>query len=262
MKISLYVKDLDSGKILEGDQRVLQPGEESELAFTIPTDFGSCIREAGLCIRPMGQIRECFNLTANLKELKFTGTASYHYDCEEAVAERWQSSLHEEIRPFTKLKGNVYVQEDGVHVSCADYGQIYTGDREWTDYQVSYEAVLKRGGQFQFLVRVQGSLRYVGAALLSGNRFALIQSRKDEHGHEILAETPYIWKSGDTVRVQIQVKGQELTAKIHGNEGQEEQLHVTLAKPQDGNALMKGAIGVGVLSGSHMILKSLDVKPC
>ena len=103
----------------------------------------------------------------------------------------------------------------------------------------------------------------MGAALLSGNRFALIQSQKDEHGHEILTETPYAWKSGDTVRLQIQVKGQELMAKIQGNEGQvEEQLHTTLIKPQDGNALTKGAIGVGVLAGSHMILKSLDVKPC
>ena len=260
VKISLYVRDLDSGKVLEGDQRLLQPGEETELAFAIPADFGSSIQEAGLCIRPMGQIRECFDLTANLKELKFSGKASYHLDCAKAVAERWQSSLHEEIRPFTRLKGNVYVQEDGVHISCADYGQIYTGDREWTDYQVVYEAALKRGGQFQFLARVQGSLRYVGVALLSGDRFALIQSRNDEHGHEILAETPYIWKSGDTVRVQIQVKGQELTAKIDGQE--EERLHVILQKPQDGSAITKGAIGVGVMSGSHMILKNLEVKPC
>ena len=123
-----------------------------------------------------------------------------------------------------------------------------------------YEAALKRGGQFQFLARVQGSLRYVGVALLSGDRFALIQSRNDEHGHEILAETPHIWKSGDTVRVQIQVKGQELTAKIDGQE--EERLHVILQKPQDGSAITKGAIGVGVMSGSHMILKNLEVKPC
>ena len=263
VKISLYVKDLDSGKVLEGRQKLLQPGEKTELEFSIPTDVGSCIQEAGLCIRPMGQIRECFDLTANLMELKFSGKAFYHLDCAQAVTERWQSSLHEEIRPFTRLKGNVYVQEGGVHVSCADYGQIYTGDREWTDYQVVYEATLKRGRHFQFLARVQGSLRYVGAALLSGNRFALIQSQKDEHGHEILKETPYAWKSGDTVRLQIQVKDQELMAKIQGNEGQvEEQLHTTLIKPQDGNALTKGAIGVGVLSGSHMILKSLDVKPC
>ena len=162
--------------------------------------------EAGFCFRMEGRALERFSFAALADEFGWDGPADYCLDMGGEQEEVWPGGGHREIRPFTRLKGNAWLEGGQLHLACSDFGEMYTGDCGWTDYRAEFSLIPVKGSFLGALIRVQGAVRSCGAALLPG-KLAILKSRPDGDGYEILGETAFDWKPGERILLELTAEG-------------------------------------------------------
>lgn len=265
-QVSLYVKDLHSGAVFCGERTALQTGEWKKLTFTVPAGTDLLIGEAGFCFYMEGRALERYEFAGMADDIRFFGEADYLLDMRKEQDEVWPGG-HREISQFTRLKGNAWLEDGALHLSCGDFGEMYTGGCSWKDYEAEFLLTPVKGPFCGAGIRVQGAARSLGAALLSGDRLALIKSRPDGNGYELLSETAFPWKEGERIRLTVKADGNRLQALAEADAGgacAEVSFPAGLGEsgPEPGPALFgNGCIGILVRDGSHVKLEQVRIRP-
>lgn len=253
--VSLYARDLRTGTVCESEPVFLGLGQWKELSFRIPAGTDALLGEAGFCFRMVGRALEKFEFTGMADEFLFSGPADYAVDCGREEEEVWPGG-HREISQFTRLKGNAWLEGGCLHLSCADFGEMYTGGGNWKDYEAEFTLVPIKGEFHGAHVRVQGGARSLAAALLSGGRLGLVKSRTDGSGYEVLAETEFDWKEGQDTKILVRTEGDRISVRAVSGREQAE-----LCLDHGAGAYSRGCVGISVRKGSHAALKGIRIRP-
>jgi len=301
----LYVHDAITGSIIQGPPVAVKKGQWEKLSFAIPRLEAALVDEAGLIFEMCSRqgalaisdnhttedgasnthFQQCCRaqLDCYIDDLYFSGSPDYTIDFSKCEEEVWNYH-HKEVSQFTRLKGLLYLCDNNLHLSCADFGEAYTGHHNWTDYTAQFHITPITGKRHMVNVRVQGAMRSYGAGFYENGKLGLFkneqetpkhfeneQNKRDvnayendkskhdanawaarnEFGYRKLIEADFPWESGTEYLIAVAVKGPELTVSVDGSE---------LIRFTDTHApYLTGAIGITVQDGSHMMLSGINV---
>jgi hypothetical protein len=245
---ALYAHDSESGALITGERMVLEKGKWAELSFTLPAMEGAIIDEAGFVFDMLGERRNQADLCCYIDDLYFDGRADYSIDLSRTKEEVW-TGLHREIRQFSKLKGLWYLEGGYAHLSCADFGEVYTGRHDWRDYTASFTIRPLTGHDHYVNVRVQGALRSYAAGFTEGGRLVF---EKNENPYRHLAEVPFAWEPGKDYRITVTARENHFTVAVDGKE--------YISYTDSDSPYLSGCAGLSVRRGSHCALKDIKIN--
>lgn len=230
------------------EKRKLEKGKWEDLVYEIPALEAGCIDEIGFCFHVEGTHTQVFDFVGMIDDLYAEGKADYTIEFRKEKEEVW-TGLHREISQCTKLKGLSYLEDGYLHLSCSDFGEMYTGRHDWEDYKAEFFITPLTGEHHFVNARVQGAIRSYAAGLLPNGQFGIL---KNDNGYETLKAVDYPWKPGEEYRIQIQVLGNKIEAEINGEKkvSVEDQEHI----------YWKGSIGISAAKGSHMKCRKIIVS--
>ena len=244
----LYVHDARGDKLVESEPVALRRGEWADLSFAVPAMEGALLDEMGVCLDLVDEHRSnSLVLAGFIDDLYADGTPDYTLDLSREREEFW-NGLHREVSQFTKLKGLFYLAGGRLHLSCADFGEAYTGRYDWSDYEAVFTLTPLTGEHHYVNIRVQGAMRSYAAGLLPGGRFALL---KKDRTYRVLTGVAFAWEPGREYEVTLAAEGDSLTASVAGGP--------TLRYTDTEHPYRAGSIGLAVEHGSHMQLARVRV---
>lgn len=245
--VSLYVKDLHSGKIFQGQKVQLVKGQWGELEFQVPALEGALLGEMGFCFHVEGTHTQIFDFAGLVDDLYADGQPEYAVDFKNEQEEVW-TGLHREVSQFTKLKGLMYLNDNELHLSCADFAEAYTGRYDWRDYEAVFYLTPLTGECHMINVRVQGAVRSYAFGFLPNGKAAIL---KNDNGYQTLKEMDCNWAAGKEYRVSIAVNGNRIRAEFEGG---------CLEATDDNRPYLTGSVGISVRNGSHAKYRKIEVK--
>ena len=246
-RAAMYARNADTGDLILGEKQELKKNQWVELECKIPPIKAGLIDEAGFVIELLGRNTSSdFNVLAD--DLYFEGRPEYSIDFSRVKEDHWVRH-HREITQFTRLKGLWYLKDNEAHLSCADFGEAYTGRYDWTDYTTSFELKPVTGDYHWVNVRVQGAIRSYAAGFSPGGKFCLY---KNENGYRLLTEKNFPWEKGKKYTISVSVKGGEIRAAVDGNE--------LLVYTDTERPYLQGGIGFSVREGSHCAYSGIKVS--
>ena len=241
--VQAYARFRD-GELVRGEKRRAD-GSWQELSVAIPSG-SRLVEEAGFILSLTGRLGPQDMAAAYLDDLVFEGKPDYQVDFRQEEMERW-SPICENVAQFSRLKGHAYLQDGWLNLSCGDFGELYTGRHDWTDYTFGGDLRPVTGERCYLNVRVQGAMRSYRAGF-DGQRLVLDKNR---NGYCRLCEAPFQWKPGEVYRVQISAQGGRLTVSVDGR--------ALLDYTDTDRPILRGGVGVSVADGSHGQFGNLDV---
>ena len=245
--VSLYAREMHTGRIYESTPIPLEKGCWLTLEYRIPSIQGGLVDEMGFCAHVRGERNREMTMVLLMDDLYANGHPCYSIEMDRECEEVW-TPMHREITQFTRLKGLAYLADGQLELSACDFGEVYTGGYNWTDYQADFYMTPVLGDEHRVNVRVQGAIRSYAAALLPGGRLGLL---KNENGYRILAETAFAWEHGQEYKISVRVKGDMLTVAVDD---------CTRLSFQDTDSpYMEGAIGISVQNGSHCRCRKIEI---
>lgn len=244
----LYARNSKTGEIFTGESIILKKGEWTTLSYQIPHIEAGLIDEAGFAFDLFGNCKPGLDFICFVDDFYYDGTPDYTVDFQQETMEMW-NYLHKEITQFTRLKGNLYLADGKLHLSCTDFGEAYTGHHDWSDYTAAFTMTPLVGERHLVNVRVQGAIRSYAAGLIEDGKLGLF---KNENGYRELCKTDFAWESGKSYTLSVSANGADIVAAVDGRE--------LLAYTDKENPYMKGSIGVSVQNGSHCSYSSIVVK--
>lgn len=171
IKVRLYVYYGRSETYMYGESEVICPGAWHELSWKIPELDGRLITEIGIVCEEVPDRRNNQgikdargDMLLFLDCLKADGSPSYGVDFTKERTESW-SVFQQEVSQFTCLKGHVFLEKGKLHISCADFGETYTGGYDWSDYRAETSICPLAGDHHYLSFRVQGGVRSYFAGL-------------------------------------------------------------------------------------------------
>lgn len=247
--VCLYVREGNTGKRYFGEKVSLRKGQWCELHFTVPKICGGLIEEMGFCFHVQGIHTQVFDFTGLIDDLYATGNPSYTIDFAKEREEIW-TGLHREISQFTRLKGLSYLTGESLHLSCADFGEVYTGRHDWEDYAAVFLVMPVTGNYHLVNVRVQGASRSYAAGLLPNGAFGIL---KKENGYKVLKSTNFSWEPGKEYRIGVKVRGNTIEAELVKEK-------VKIEVTDENSPYRKGGIGLSCMEGSHMQCRGIEIS--
>lgn len=242
-----YVKLGISGEVLRGEKVSTAESGWKELSLTIPSGLSDRVQETGVILSCTAKGFAVAPITAYLDDLYYDGHPDYKIDFNKETMAVWRG-LHQDVNQFARLKGHTYLENGCLSLSCSDFGEMYTGRHDWTDY--SFEGVLKpvTSGDCFMNVRVQGAMRSYRAGF-SGGRLVL---EKNYYGYSALCEVPFNTEPGREYRMEISACGDRLSVSVDGAK--------LLEYRDQERPLLTGSVGVSVRGGSHCLYRDLSVR--
>lgn len=246
----LYARDARTGDVFQGDKIRLEKGKWKELDYQIPAVPGGLIDEVGFCFSAEYDRKSAADLVCMADDFYICGPADYSIDFSREKEESW-TVLHKEISQFTRLKGLSYLEGGRFHLSCSDFGEVYTGGHNWENYEAEFTLVPELGDYHWVNVRVQGAVRSYAVGLLPENQAAIL---KNDNGYRVLAKIHYAWKAGEEYRIRVRAAGNTIEAFLNEEAG-------IKAVDEEAPYLM-GSIGMSVREGSHTSYRCIQIRPC
>lgn len=242
----IYAKNGATGQYVRGE-KVAADGTWHQLDLTIPGGVSGYIQEVGviLCGKAGGFAQG--ELVAYLDDLYVEGEPDYKLDFAGMKLECW-NGLHQEVPQFARLKGHTYLEGPYLSLSCADFGEMYTGHHLWKNYALSCTLKPVTGEIHLIQARVQGAMRSYAAGFYGNGKVALL---KNENGYRALEEGEFPWEAGKEYRLTLSVQGDEITLSMDGNQ---------LLKWKDQEPLKQGCAGIAVQKGSHCLYRDWEVR--
>ena len=226
-KVRLYAADMYSGSVIEGDTCELNG--ETELTLSIPQMDSACIERIGLICE--GDVI--------IDEMEVCGKPDFTMDCAKLPVDKHHSAFTS-VGQFTKFKGHAYTDKNGLTVSCADRGAVFTGDIAWQDYVLTANVTPMQPGVSEIIVRAQGALRSI-AVQLTENSLRIVRTDVE---NTTLAECARAYEIGKAYDVAVMCSGSTISVIENGE--------AVLTAECD---LPRGAIGFGTRNGGRMIVK-------
>jgi ADP-ribosylglycohydrolase len=243
----MYVHNHTTGDIIEGMKAELKKGQWTELECKIPPLEAGLIDEAGFAFDMLGLQHAPRDLSCMVDDLYFDGKPNYSIDFAKTTEDQW-TRFHHEIVQFSRLKGLWYIENDEAHLSCCDFGEVYTGKHDWTDYTAVFELRPVAGSDHFVNVRVQGAIRSYAAGLTSGGRLALY---KNENGYRKLAEENFPWEAGKYYTIKVNAKEANIKVSINGK--------VLINFTDKDHPYLYGSIGLSTRNGSHCAYRKISI---
>jgi hypothetical protein len=246
LRAGLYAHDSESGALIEGEKLVLKKDRWTEFSLTLPAMEGALIDEAGFVFDMPGEGRgdlHCF-----IDDLWFEGRARYTIDLARARLEIWPG-LHREIAQFSRLKGLWYLEDGCAQLSCADFGEVYTGHHGWKDYSASFTIRPLQGHDHYVNVRVQGAIRSYAAGFAESGRLVF---EKNENPYRRLAEVPFDWEAGRDYTLTVEARGNQFTVAVDGRE--------YLSYTDREAPYLSGCAGLSVRRGSRCACRLIRIE--
>ncbi len=240
-----YVKLGISGEILRGEKTHAAGGWQ-ELSFTVPAGLSDRVQETGFILSTDGKGFSGGPLTVYLDDLYTDGAPDYRVDFSKETMAFWHN-LHQDVHQFARLKGLTYLADGWLHLSCGDFGEMYTGRHDWTDYAFTGTLCPATGEDCFLNIRVQGAMRSYAAGF-SGGKLVL---EKNLYGYRTLCAVDFAREPGRAYTLTVAAHGSELTVSVDGK---------TLLTWNDAEAPIRtGAMGVSVRAGTHCLYRDLSV---
>lgn len=239
-----YVKLGRSGEILRGGKR--SGAGWLDLDFAIPGGLDDYVREVGVILGYDARGGSA-PLTAYLDDLYWDGAPDYKIDFGKESMEIW-NGLHQEVSQFSRLKGHSYLQDGCLHLSCGDFGEMYTGGHNWKDIVLEGNVEAATGEQVFLNVRVQGAMRSYAVGFDHGE----LVLDKNLYGYKRLCAVPFDRRPGQCDRLRIQAVGRRLTVWVNGRQ--------LLEYTDEESPLLTGSVGLSVRSGSHGRFSDFSIK--
>lgn len=244
IRAALYVYDDNSGDDHQAEGEALTPGQWHELSYTIPPLTDAILSRVGLVARVLDPLWERGSIA--LAWLDWDGAPDYGTTF---AKDRPETSA---ISGWTRLRGYWRLEQGGYSGSGHGDCETYTGDIRWQDYQVTTELIPMVGDVHRVNVRVRGALRSYSFGLASGGKVALY--RKDRTYSEV-ASAPFDWRHGESYRLTVTARGDELVAVAEGADERAE------LRWRDDAPWLSGQIGLTSGHGGHTRYLSVRVNP-
>ncbi len=246
MQISVvpYVKLGRTGEIIRGKREDLSEKKWYELMLEIPFS-DDYVEEMGFIICGKSGGFDTTSLTVYLDSLEVLGEADYEIDFSKSSEESWNIT-HKEINQFTKLKGNIFLENGYLSMSSTDFAEMYTGHVDFKDYKLT--VVMKPiTGETHFVnVRVKGAMCSYAAGFKDG-RFVIM---KNDSGYTTVAGIDFELTKGKEYTITVKVVGDEITAETQGE---------TLTF-KDNEAIINGCVGLSTQNTARCLFKKLRVE--
>jgi hypothetical protein len=237
-----YYSATDQAATLSGPQVRLAPGEEADLAWTVPDPDGGPVFEIGIQAAPTEKGAAACRLT--LDRLGWSGSPMVEFRrpqrSEGGYAELWRRAWVNAVDHWENRFNHAFriIQDRG-------RGMLITGARDWQDYRVSAQitsAMFASGG---IAARVQGLERYYALELVRGGSVRLLKALD---GERILGETEFDWRIWQPYDLALEVRGAQLRGWVDGN--------LVFDLVDDQRPLLGGGIALTVTEGhlaSHAV---------
>ncbi len=247
LRVRAYARDSRADQRYHGEELRLEPGQWQQAALRIPALSGALIDEVGfeLCLDQPGY--QAQDILLYLDEAQVSGKPDYTLDLSQESIHDW-TFTHKEVSQFSRLKGLSRLEAGQLHLSCADYGEIYTGATTWQDYSASFRLTPQTGEHHYALVRVQGAMRSYAVGFDGAGRFAIL---KNDQGYKPLVEATFDWQSGQSYEIQVKLSGNTIAARVGGCE---------ISVVDEDKPWLSGAVGLAVREGSHCALRQIKVS--
>ena len=252
LQAALYGKDGHNDQLFVSDFVPLSCGTWQTLSYRLPAS-DALISEIGFVFRIVKTRAAGNSAEVLIDDLYTDHKAEFIVDLAKEREDVWTGN-HKSVTPFTRLKGLWYKENDELHLSTADFAEVYTGDHRLQNTAVSGVVTPLTSGTVMLLTRVQGAMRSYAAALMPDNSFAIL---KNAHGYRTLQKVPFTWTPGKTYEIELRAEGSRLAAAVR-EEGTRDWA-MTVAADED-HPYLTGAVGAGLLGPSHMSLGKLTVK--
>lgn len=243
---SLYAYDSHNNKKLFSNAIELKKNVWQKLSFSLPFINDALIEEVGICIHTTGKRNDKNSFVCFIDDFYVESHPNYNINFKKEYIEKW-NSLHEEISQFSRFKGQLFLENNRLNLSCADIGEAYTGNVFWKDYNASFKFKSVHGDFALCNVRVQGAMRSYAIGLLPNNKFGILKKHKK---YSILKTVDFNWIHNKEYKIVISVKNNELHACI-------ENVNLTI---KDTNCpYLNGCIGLTVMEGSRLSCSEIKV---
>lgn len=238
VKAEVYALNGANQEEFRGDS-ILADDEWHELTLNIPGGQSGYISEVGVVLTLTSGGFERKDLSVYIDDLKISGNPDYIVNYAENGEDLWHG-LHREINQFSRFKGLVFLENEKLHLTCSDRGEIYSGHHNWTNYKITTDLTPQMGNNHFVLGRVQGACR---AYYLGFNGEGKVAILKNHYGHKVIAEAEYEWQMNKTYEFEVTCDGDELSLTIDGT---------PILSAQD-SEYSTGGFGMSVFDGSHSI---------
>lgn len=247
--VSLYAREKHTGEIYQSNGVNVEKGRWETLDYQIPFLKGGLIDEIGFCFHVNGSHHPAIEFVGMIDDFYVDGAAAYSVELEQENEETW-TVLHREISQFTRLKGISFLENGQLHLSCADFGEVYTGGSGWKDYIARF-LITPLSGEYHLVnIRVQGAIRSYAAGFLPGRRVGIL---KNQNGYTVLKEIDFPWKAGKEYEITVKAEGKRICAVIGGQ--------IQICVEDDEKPYLTGCIGLSVQRGSHLTCREIEVSP-
>lgn len=247
-KAYLYVRNARTGELYLSGECVSEKGNWFAMEYKIPRMDGVLLDEMGFSFEIESMSGQEGALDVFVDELYAEGTADYSVDFREEQTEAWHS-LHREISQFTRLKGNLYLEKGKLHLSCADFGEAYTGRYDWTDYRAEFWLTPCAGERHYGCIRVQGGVRGYFAGLGENGEFVLLKNTRQ--GLIRLAGERISWEMGKEYQIEITAKGNRIAARTGD---------IRLEVIDEKEPYLTGSAGLAARQGSHLCCGEIRIS--
>ncbi len=242
----LYAKNGTTGEIFRGE-KINSDGVWHDLSLTIPGGQAGYISEIGVILCGVSSGRNNVDLAAYLDDMYVDGAPDYMIGFSGVAMDIW-TPLHQEVPQFGRLKGHTYLDGGFLSLSCADFGEMYTGHHSWRDYSISCVMRPLVGDIHLLLARVQGAMSSYAAGFYKNGSIAIL---KNDSGYMVVKDTPFPWETDNEYQVKIIVRGATVTLEVDGS---------PLLSWEDPNPITSGCAGIAVQHGSHCLYRDFEIK--
>ncbi len=187
-----------------GPEIATDPGERTDLSWTIPDTGNQPIGEIGIALRAPGRAEA----TLYLDTLTWDGAPDCTLTRPAAGGSRWRRAWTQGVDHFLDHPDDIFrlVQDQG-------RGLLIQGTRDWADYEIRTTVTPHMVTAAGIAVRVQGMERYYALLLQTTDRAQLVRALD---GTTILGEIDFPWEFGRSYAMRLRAAGDHLQAWIDG----------------------------------------------
>lgn len=201
-----YVRESDTGRIVECSSTVFHKEERQTLSFVVPDLQGGCVDEVGLLLDGFFPDDDTNEGVLYLHNFEVTGTAHYKID--------WKRQCHEfsTVTPFS-TDGGAFSIEDGV-MQCVtnQRAQAMTGNYYNEDLCICATVVPCFGTHHLLGARVKGAQSGFYAGLGECGEVVMIQRQRGEE--IVLTQADFLWEQGRRYALKLCVQGKSAVLYI------------------------------------------------
>jgi len=232
LRVMVYGKD-DQLFAVDTPSSYLSPGAQCHLNWTLPDFDGQAIAQIGIVVTPHS---DDASGTVWLDYLRWDGAPQLRLKRPTDKGTFWHKAWVNNVSLFAKNAPVAFrISQD------QDTGIIIYGTREWTDYCVASTLTLHLGRSGGLAARVQGLRRYYALLLEAPGHVRLVKVRDDMR--TVMAEVPFSWRLDQPVALALELRDNEIIARVDGAE-------LLRVHDEDPTALTNGGIGLVITEGA------------